>query len=183
MRLSITVAIAGIAMTACTSTVASAPGPAPAPPGGGSSSSASASSAHVEHIGQGFKFTDPSANVYYVYLTKVIDPARGADSFSTPDNGKRFVGAVFTIKGVSGTSTDDANSDANLVGSDGQTYTADFDSIAGYTNFNSGQFNVGPGAVSVGAVTFQVPMGVKVYEVQWNAASGFGSASGTWKVG
>ena len=30
-----------------------------------------------------------------VTLTQVIDPAQGADQFTTPDNGNRFVGAVF----------------------------------------------------------------------------------------
>jgi hypothetical protein len=32
-----------------------------------------------------------------VTLTKVIDPAQGADQFTTPGNGNRFVGAIFTI--------------------------------------------------------------------------------------
>jgi hypothetical protein len=180
VRLLLIAATTGLATAACASSVTSAPGAAPAPSGG--SSSASASSANVETVGHGFKFTDPSGNAYYVYLTKVIDPAHGANSFMTPDKGDRFVGAVFTIKGVSGTSADDANNDADLVGSNGQTYTADFSSIAGYTNFNSGQFNVSPGVVSVGAVTFQVPRRVKVNEIQWTAASGFGGAPGTWKV-
>jgi hypothetical protein len=76
-----------------------------------------------------------------VCLTKVIDPAQGADQFTTPDNGERFVGAVFKLKGVTGSLQDDTNNDATLIGSNGQTYEADFDNIAGYTNFNSGEFN------------------------------------------
>ena len=79
-----------------------------------------------------------------VTLTKAIDPAQGADQYTTPNNGFRFVGAVFTLSGVSGTFSDDANSDATLVGSNGQSYTADFRSIAGVTNFNSGLYNLTP---------------------------------------
>ena len=77
-----------------------------------------------------------------ITLTKVIDPAQGADSYTTPHNGKRFVGTVFALKGVSGRFSDDANSDAVLIRWDGQTYQPDFSSIDGFTKWNYGQFNV-----------------------------------------
>jgi hypothetical protein len=133
-------------------------------------------------VGTTYKVTDSSGNVMTVTLTKVIDPAQGADQFSTPNNGNRFVGAVFTLDGVSGTFSDDANSDATLVGSNGQSYTADFDSIAGVTNFNSGEYNLTPGVRSVGAVTFQVPVGVSVSAIQWSGSDGFGGAPATWTL-
>ncbi len=168
-------------VAACGGSVAPASGTAPSASSGKSSSSSAKSSAAA--IGHGFTVTSTSGSKYDVYLTKVIDPARGSDSFTTADSGKRFVGAVFTIKGVNGNSSDDADNDATLIGSNGQTYTADFDTIAGYTDFNSGDFNAGPGAVEVGAVTFQVPEGVKVSQIQWSATGGFGGTPGTWKVG
>jgi hypothetical protein len=34
---------------------------------------------------------------------------------------------------------------ATVIGANGQCYTADFDSIAGYTDFNNGSFNLTPG--------------------------------------
>jgi hypothetical protein len=171
-------------VTACGPTVSPASGSAPMTGStAGAKSSASSSATTTASVGHGFKISDGSSDEYEVYLTKVIDPARGSDSFNTPDKGNRFVGAVFSIKGVIGASSDDSNVDATLIGSNGQTYTADFDTIAGYTNFNSGTFNVSPGAVSIGAVTFQVPKGVKVNEVQWNADGGFGGATATWNVG
>ena len=109
-------------------------------------------------------------------LVKVIDPAQGADQFNTPDSGNRFVGAVFTIKALRGSPQDeDANNDAAVVGSNRQTYTADIDSITGYTNFSNGSINVAQGETTTGAVVFQVPDGIKVTRVQWSAASGFGS--------
>jgi hypothetical protein len=47
-------------------------------------------------------------------------------------------------------------------------------SAAGYTNFNAGQINVAQGEKATGAVTFQLPTGVKVSKVQWTPAAGFG---------
>ena len=109
-------------------------------------------------------------------LVKVIDPAQGASQFDTPDNGKRFVGAVFTIKALSGSPQDeDANSDAGLIGSNSQTYTFDVSDIAGYTNFSNGTIHVAQGQTATGAVVFQVPEGIKVVKVQWAAGGGFGS--------
>jgi hypothetical protein len=57
----------------------------------------------------------------------------------------------------------------------GQTYSADFDGITGYTNFDDGTIRVAQGETVTGAVTFQVPNGVTVSNVTWTALSGFGS--------
>ena len=127
-------------------------------------------------VGSYFDVQDASGDTYRVTLAKVIDPAQGADEFSTPDNGKRFVGIVFKIKALKGSPQDeDANNDAAIVGSNGQTYSADFDDIAGYTNFDNGTIHVAQGDTETGSVTFQVPDKVKVTEVQWTAGGGFGS--------
>ena len=122
-----------------------------------------------------FVLQDGSGNTYQVALVKVIDPARGADQFTSPDSGKRFVGLVFKIKALTGSpQNEDANNDAVLVGGDGQNYSADFDGIAGYTNFDSGTIHVAQGDTVTGAVTFQVPNETTVSKVQWSALSGFG---------
>ncbi len=133
-------------------------------------------------VGTVYTVSDQSGNKMTVILIKMIDPALGADQFTTPGNGNRFVGAVFTITGISGTFSDDANNDATLIGSNGQTYTADFDGIAGYTNFNDGEYAVSAGESSVGAVTFQVPLAVTVSKIEWSANGGFGGAPAEWLV-
>ncbi len=139
-------------------------------------SRAAAHAAAPASVGSYFDVKDSSGDTYRVALVKIIDPAQGADQFTTPDNGNRFVGAIFTIKAISGSPQDeDANNDAALVGSNGQTYNSDISSIAGYTNFSEGQIKVAQGESTTGAVTFQVPNGVKVSKVQWSASSGFGS--------
>ena len=104
------------------------------------SSPAATAKAAVARVGSYFDVQDGSGDTYRVTLVKIIDPAQGADQFTSPDRGKRFVGVVFTIKALNGSPQDeDANGDAAVVGSNGQTYTADFDDIAGYTNFSNGR--------------------------------------------
>jgi hypothetical protein len=147
--------------------------------GGSAPAGAGAANSLTGPVGTVYRISDGSGHVMTVRLLRLIDPARGSDSFNSPDRGKRLVGAVFALKGISGALQDDANNDAALVGANGQTYTADFDTIARYTNFNDGEFTLRPGVKSVGAVTFQVPVGVKVASVQWTSSSGFGSTA-TW---
>jgi hypothetical protein len=53
--------------------------------------------------------------------------------YTTPDNGKRFVGTAFALGGLSGRFSDDADNDGLLIGSDDQTWQLDFSSISGFT--------------------------------------------------
>lgn len=142
-------------------------------------SGTSASAGHQElpgRIGSSFEFEDGSGHLYRVTLTKVIDPAKGENQFTVPDAGKRFVGLVFRVKALTGSPQDeDANNNAVIIGSDGQNYSADFEGIAGNTNFDHGAIHVSKGETVTGSVTFQLPENVKVSTVQWTALSGFGS--------
>jgi hypothetical protein len=143
-------------------------------------SGTSASAGHQEppgRIGSSFELKDGSGNLYRVTLTKVVDPAKGENQFTVADAGKRFVGLVFRVKALTGSPQDeDANNDAVIIGSNGQSYSADFDGIAGYTNFDHGAIHVSKGETVTGSVTFQLPKDVKVSTVQWTALSGFGSS-------
>src|SRR5580700_2808738 len=133
-------------ITASHSTVSVTPFP--------SASGALATGRHAPpgRVGSQFDLGDGSGDTYRVTLVKVIDPARGADQFSSPDGGKRFVGLVFRIKAVTGSpQNEDANNDAVLVGGNGQNYSADFDGITGYTNFDSGTIHVAQGDTVTGA--------------------------------
>lgn len=122
--------------------------------------------------------TDVSGNTYTAQLTKVVDPAQGADQFTTPDSGKRFVGLLFTVTGVSGTASDDINNDVTLTGTNGQIYQADFNSLSDATNFASGDFSVSSGNSESGEVAFQVPEGVNIAKVTYSASDGFDTNSG-----
>ena len=128
-------------------------------------------------------FKDENGDAYSVDLVEVIDPAQGADQFTTPNAGDRFVAADFKITDTGKQATsDDANSTASIVGSDNQTYTADFDSVSGCTNFNSGEYQINPGQSATGCVVFQLPTTIKVSKVEWSPNGGFGGSFGTWNV-
>ena len=127
---------------------------------------------------------DESGDIYRVTLLKVIDPAQGADQFTTPDRGTRFVAAVFSVKALAGSpQNEDANNDAELLGVNGQGYDAALGgNIVGYTDFDSGEIQIAQGQTETGAVTFQVSDGVEIADVQWVASSGFGQFV-QWDVG
>jgi hypothetical protein len=108
-------------------------------------------------------------NSYDVTAVTILDPARGSDEFNTADAGKRLVGVEFKVTGTQGYSNDDANNDASIQGSDGQVYQPDFTSLAAGTNFNSGDFSVSSGQTQTGWITFQLPLGVKIDSIQWQA--------------
>jgi hypothetical protein len=132
-------------------------------------------SAATARIGSSFDVQDGSGDTYRVTLVKVVDPAQGGP-YTSPDSGTRFVGAVFRITAVSGSPKgDDALNDAALVGSNGRTYTCDLNDIAGYGDFNDGVLQVAQGGTTTGAVSFQVPDGVKVTDIRWSSANGFGA--------
>lgn len=138
-------------------------------------------------VGTTFTVTtqDESGNdvKYNVQAVTITDPARGSDEFNVPASGKRFVGVQFKITGSGGYAHDNANSDALIQGSDGQSYTADFSSLSAGTNFNSGDFGVTSGHSQVGWVAFQLPKGVSVAEIQWQPNSFSDQQPATWTNG
>jgi hypothetical protein len=126
------------------------------------------------------------SNGLAVTLLKVIDPAQGADQqFNTPDAGKRFVGVDVKIANNNSSAYhDNANTDMIVIGSDNQTYTADyFDSVSECTDFNSGEYTLAGSESATGCVVFQVPTGVSVAKVQFTSNEGLGSDVGEWLVG
>lgn len=118
-----------------------------------------------------------------VTLSQVIDPANGADQFTTPDAGKRFIAVNLTIvnKGTAAYS-DDANNNVTLIGSDNQSYTSDFDSVSECTNFNDGSYTLAAGESTTGCVVFEVPDAVTTSKVQFQTISGFSNSTGEWLV-
>lgn len=116
-----------------------------------------------------------------VNLTQIIDPAQGASQYTSADAGKRFVGVKLQITNNSTISfKDDANNDVTLIGSDNQSYTADYNTISGCTNFSDGMFTLAAAASTTGCVTFQIPNGVTSAKVQFAPNSGFSGDTGEW---
>ena len=165
---------------------AAAPAATSPPSPAASSSPAPSPSLTTGTIGSGFEVTGPNGpagatTVYDVTLDQV-DQHASLGQYETLTNGDDHVtGAEFTITGKTGQTTDDADSDAVAVGTDGQDYTASFDTITDGTNFNHGDFNVGPGQAVKGWVAFELPPGVSIASIQWSP--GLGGQTATWTVG
>ncbi len=151
--------------------------PAAGPPTSGTTASAAGSA------GSSFEFQDESGDTYSVALVKVIDPAQSDNQYITPDSGTRYVGAVFTVKAMTGSPQgEDANDCAAAIGSNGQSYAAQFYGITGYTNFDEGNIRLAQGETVTGAVIFELPDGVKASKIEWTSQNGYGSMA-QWDIG
>ena len=139
----------------------------------------------TEPLGGAFQDTgqDDAGNnfTYNVTATQVDQHAKFSNSYGSLTNpGTHLVAVQFKLTEVSGSESDDANSDAVVVGSDGQDYDATFDTVADGTNFNSGEFDLSAGQSVTGWVSFELPAGVTAAQVQWGG--GFDSNTATWTV-
>ncbi len=134
-------------------------------------------------VGHTFVVENEQKQYEAVTLVAVIDPAQGADQYTTPDPGKRFVGIELKIRNrSSGTDTNDANNNTTLVGSNDQDYTPDFFSLAECTNFDNGQYTLAQGQSVTGCVTFEVPTGVRITRIRYNPNSGFSTNNVSWVI-
>jgi hypothetical protein len=175
---------ASTAPAAAPTTVATTPPPAAASATSPPTTAATSGSAHV---GATLSLTGEGGDQANVTLSQVIDPATGTDGPPTDDNGNPendvYVETVLNITNTgSGSYQDDANSDATLIGSDGQSYSPDFDDVAECTNFSSGSYQLGPGESANGCVVFVLPDGVSPTKFQYGLDSDFGSNFGEWKI-
>lgn len=134
-------------------------------------------------IGASFRVLNQDKQYESVKLVAVMDPAQGADQFTTPDPGKRFVAVELSITNQSsGTDSNDANDNTSVVGSNKQVYSSDVSSVAECTNFDDGLYTLSKGENEVGCVTFQLPTGVSVAKIQYNPNAGFSTNNAQWTL-
>jgi hypothetical protein len=163
------------------SSVSNKPAQQTSSPGSSGSSGATKAPASVAHVSSAISVGTGNSKAD-VTLIAVTDPAHGADQFTNPDSGKRFVATQVKVANTGGgTLHDNANNGVTVVGSDNQTYTADFASLAGCTNFNSGSYTLAPAETTTGCVAFQLPTGVTPSKVRFELL-GFGGTTGEWLV-
>jgi len=133
-------------------------------------------------LGSTLPVSDTSGTQLEVTLTKVIDPASGANSYSKPASGKHFVGVKLRVQNqASSTYQNNANNETTITLSNGKTIHADYNPIANCGNFDNGQIKLKTGASSTGCVTFQVPKGPKVIEVSYRNTV-FPGTTAQWSV-
>ena len=175
----VTKTVAPTTTAAAPSSVA-VPGAATAPP-------SSPSPVTSGPIGTTFTVTtqdDNGNNVSYNVTADRVDQHAGLGPYETLTNNADHMAAVrFTITGVTGQVSDDANSDAVAIGSDTTEYQPSFNSVTDGGNFDSGQFSVSPGETVSGWESFEVPPGKTIASVQWSPDSSLGGSNATWTVG
>jgi hypothetical protein len=118
---------------------------------------------------------------YTVTLVKVDQHAALAPYASVQDAGDHIAAARFSITGVSGQESDDANNDASATGTDTTGYPSTVNEVTDGPNFSYGQFTVSAGQTESGWVMFELPAGVTVASVSWQP--GMDGPAATWNLG
>jgi hypothetical protein len=122
---------------------------------------------------------DPPAQVT---LVKVVDPAQGADQFSTPVGSGRLVGIQLRIT-FGGTSPVALNvaGDTILEDTQGTLNQPTAANIVNCPAFNLGP-TVRPGVPVTGCVAFDVDPAPKISEVLFTPGGQFGNVSAEWDL-
>ncbi|WP_055591251.1 DUF4352 domain-containing protein [Streptacidiphilus griseoplanus] len=117
-----------------------------------------------------------------VTVLKVVDHAKGADEFTTPESGKRFVAVQFRIRNTGSKAYNDSPSNgAKVLDTEGQGFDASFSDTTAGPSF-PGDVTIAPGGTAKGFITFEVPKGAKLDKVQFGLDSGFADQTGQWNV-
>lgn len=170
-------AAAVLALTSCSPSPSHPAGTPPStstkPPVGGTSTG---------QPGATLAVSDSSGTKVDVTLKKLIDPASGANSYTKPASGKRFVGVKLRVKNTAAaTYQNNANNETVVVLSDGKTLHASYKPIANCGNFDNGQIKLKSGAAGTGCVTFQVPKGQQVVKVSYSNTV-FPGTTAQWRI-
>ena len=148
------------------------------PPG----TSAPPTGTRTGQLGSTLPVSDTGGTQLDVTLTKVINPASGASSYSKPASGKHFVGVKLRVQNQAlSTYQNNANNETTITLSSGKTLGANYNPIANCGNFDNGQIKVKSGATITGCVTFQVPKGAKVIRVRYGNTV-FPGVTAQWSI-
>lgn len=114
-------------------------------------------------------------DVLSVSAAQIVDPATAASGSGLPDAGYRFVAVELNLANQSTTNTieGNANYSTTAIGSDGQTYTADYGTVSECTNFTYGDFELPPSNSATGCVVFELPTDVTIETIHFSLASGY----------
>ena len=114
-------------------------------------------------------------------LVKIVDPAAGADDFSQPKTGHRYVAVQYRLSNVGAAAYSDApDNGAQLSDEQGQIYSTTFADTKAGQDFPA-QVDLTPGNSALGVIVFELPADAKVTTAQFGMDSGFGQ-KGQWRV-
>jgi hypothetical protein len=135
----------------------------------------------VAHVGATLELQTQSGKGFHITLTKVVDPAQSTNNASPP-KGKRFIATLFTITNTSGqTVSTDGDLDANLVGSNGNTYLPTHRALSACSS-HTAKLQLAAGKSGVTCESYQVETSVHVTQVQFYPAAGSAKDYGQWLV-
>lgn len=144
---------------------------------------ATATKPAAAHIGDTITLhgTDDGSKIT-VTIIKWVDPAKGADEFTTPGTGKRFVAAQIRVTNTGTAVYDDTPSNGMQVADgEGQRFPSTFSEVsAGPPMASSVKLRTGDKAL--GYVAFEVPKASKIASVQFAMDSGFADETGQWNI-
>jgi hypothetical protein len=180
--------VVALALTACASTAVSKTSPPPtAFTPAATQAPSTPAPATSGPVGTSFTVTtqnDSGAAVVYTVTLMSVDQAAGTSAYETLANpGDHMTAARFSITGVTGHATDDANNDASATGADTTEFPSSDNSVTDGPNFSYGTWSVTPGQTVSGWVSFEVPAGDKLASVAWTPDSGMGGTTATWNIG
>lgn len=133
----------------------------------------------VAHVGQTLNLMRIGGQQIAVTLTEVISPATVPNGWG--EAGRTYVATKLRIENA-GTTTivGNGNSDVSIIGSDGQTYRADFAKVTECRDFTNGWFVIASGATDAGCIVFALPTGVGAEKVRYAPSSGISQDVGEW---
>jgi hypothetical protein len=117
-----------------------------------------------------------------VTLKKWLDPAKGADEFNVPQDGKKWVAGQFELVNTGSKVYSDAPSNgAKVADSQGQRFDSWFGEVAAGPAMSS-DVSLPKGEKALGWIVFEVPKDSKVVTVQFAMNSGFSDQTGQWSL-
>jgi Domain of unknown function (DUF4352) len=139
----------------------------------------SSASRPVAHVGDTLNLMRIGEQKITVTLLQVINPAIVPNGWG--DAAKTYIATKLKITNA-GTSTivGNTNSDVSVVGSDNQSYKADFATVTECKDFVDGWFLLAAGASTTGCVVFGLPQGVTAVKVKYAPSSGISHDVGEW---
>ncbi|MFI9782207.1 DUF4352 domain-containing protein [Kitasatospora sp. NPDC051984] len=122
------------------------------------------------------------SNTADVTLVKVVDNSEGADEYTKPADGKRFVSVQFRIKATGSAAYADAPANsAKVLDDKGQGYSSTVADTKAGPEFPV-PANIAPGETALGFITFEIPADAKLDKIQFALDSGFAQQTGQWKL-
>jgi hypothetical protein len=117
-----------------------------------------------------------------VTVKQWVDPAKSANEFMKPDDGKRWVAAQFQLTNSGAAAySDSPTNGAQVADSQGQRFHATFGEVTAGPSMEAA-LKIAPGDKALGWIVFEVPKDSKITTIQFSMNSGFADQTGQWTI-